>query len=236
MAKKTQLRLTRAGTIINVTSTKQESDIYQALLDVIVNIHRKYEVKLHHDPQWHLKYIVENLRQNYPDDDFSYYFDTSSIRPDGGILSLMDLEGKKYPILISEVKNQGTNDLRIQEGLKIQAKGNAIERLGKNVIGLRTALVHETIFPFVCFGYGCDFAETSSILDRVGTIAMFGRLNTTHLHNSGDGGRLNRGSFYFRELKWDVSEMQAIMFDIAERSVFYYFSRYGKETFSGLGK
>lgn len=59
MAKKTQLRLTRAGTIINVTSTKQESDIYQALLEVIANIHSKYEVKLHHDPQWHLKYIVE---------------------------------------------------------------------------------------------------------------------------------------------------------------------------------
>lgn len=234
MAKKSQLRLTRAGTIINVTSIKQESDIYQALLDVVANIHTKYKLKLHHDPQWHLKYIVENLRRNYPDDDFSYYFDTSSIRPDGGILSLLDTDGKKYPILISEVKNQGTNDLRIQEGLKVQAKGNAIERLGKNVIGLRTALVHETIFPFVCFGYGCDFAETSSILDRVGTIAMFGKLNTTHLHNSGDSGRLNRGSFYFREPKWDVSEMQTIMFDIAERSVFYYFSRYGQETFIGL--
>ena len=79
-----------------------------------------------------------------------------------------------YPILISEAKNQGTNDLRLQEGLTKQAKGNAIERLGKNVIGLRTALMRESIFPFVCFGYGCDFAPDSSILDRVTTIAMFG--------------------------------------------------------------
>ncbi len=146
-------------------------------------------------------------------------------------MSLLDSDGNKYPILISEVKNQGTNDLRLQEGLKAQAKGNAIERLGKNVIGLRTALVHETIFLFVCFGYGCDFSETSSILDRVVTIAMFGKLNTTHLHNSGDGGRLNRGSFYFRKPKWEVSEMQAIMYDIAERSVFYYFSKYGQDEF-----
>ncbi len=232
MAKKLQLRETRAGTVINVTSTKQESDVYQALRKVIVDISSKYGLCLHHDPYWYLKYIVENLRKNYPEDDFSYYFATSSIRPDGGILSLLDANGNKYPILISEVKNQGTNDLRQQEGLKPQAKGNAIERLGKNVIGLRAALVHETIFPFVCFGYGCDFAENSSILDRVVTIAMFGKLNTTHLHNSGEGGRLNRGSFYFREPKWEVSEMEAVMYDIAERSVFYYFSRYGQDIFT----
>ena len=231
MAKKLQLRETRAGKVINVNSVKQESDVYQALHKVIANINAKYGLHLHHDPYWYLKYIVENLRKNYPDDDFSYYFATSSIRPDGGILSLLDPDGNKYPILMSEVKNQGTNDLRLQEGLKAQAKGNAIERLGKNVIGLRAALVHETIFPFVCFGYGCDFAEDSSILDRVVTIAMFGKLNTTHLHNSGEGGRLNRGSFYFREPKWEVSEMEAVMYDIAERSVFYYFSKYGQEQF-----
>ena len=236
MAKKLQLRETRTGTVINVTSTKQESEVYQALLSVVSTIGDKYGLRLHHDSDWHLRYIVENLRRNYPDDDFSYYFDTSSIRPDGGILSLLDDNGNKYPVLISEVKNQGTNDLRQQEGLKPQAKGNAIERLGKNVIGLRTALVHETIFPFVCFGYGCDFAENSSILDRVVTIAMFGKLNTTHLHNSGEGGRLNRGSFYFREPKWKVSEMEAIMYDIAERSVFYYFSRYGQDKFLKLAR
>jgi hypothetical protein len=49
-----------------------------------------------------------------------------------------------------------------------------IERLGKNVIGFRTAMLKEDIMPFVCFGYGCDFEEQSSILDRVVTIAMFG--------------------------------------------------------------
>jgi len=53
--------------------------------------------------------------------------------------------------------------------------GNAVERLGKNVIGFRAALMRESIFPFVCFGYGCDFANDSYILDRISTVAMFGR-------------------------------------------------------------
>lgn len=193
-----------------------------------------YGLRLHHDLSWHLKYIVDSLRKNYPEEDFSYFFESSSIRPDGGILSLLDNDGNKYPILISEVKNQGANRKREEEGLKKQAMGNAIERLGKNVIGLRTALMHEAIFPFVCFGYGCDFEETSSILDRVATIAMFGNLNKTYLHNTGEGGRLNRGSFYFRDPKWSVDEMQNIIYDIAERSIFYYLSRYGKDAFTVL--
>lgn len=196
MAKKNQLRETRAGTVINVTSKKQESDVYQALQKVIEGISYNYGLRLHHDPLWHLKYIVDNLHKNLPEEEFHYYFDTSSIRPDGGVLSILDIDGNKYPILISEVKNQGTNDLRLQEGLQEQAKGNAIERLGKNVIGLRTALMHETIFPFVCFGYGYDFNERSSILDRVVTIAMFGKLNRTYLHSTSEG-RFNRVAFIF---------------------------------------
>ena len=141
-------------------------------------------------------------------------------------------EGLTFPVLISEVKNQGTNDQRRREGLPRQARGNAIERLGKNVIGLRTALMRESIFPFVCFGYGCDFEEDSSILDRVTTIAMFGSLNKTYLHNAGTDGRFNRGSFYFRPEQWRVAEMAAIMKDIAERSVLYYFSKYGERHFA----
>ncbi|ABU57521.1 hypothetical protein Rcas_1426 [Roseiflexus castenholzii DSM 13941] len=128
------------------------------------------------------------------------------------------------------MKNQGTNDLRVAEGRPRQARGNAIERLGKNLIGLRTALMRESIFPFVCFGYGCDFEDKSSILDRVATMAMFGELNKTYLHDEGDG-KFKRGSFYFRQEPWSVEEMADIMKDIAERSVFYYFSKYGEKHF-----
>lgn len=139
-------------------------------------------------------------------------------------------DGLTYPILISEVKNQGTNDRRVAEGKPRQARGNAIERLGKNVIGLRAALKRENIFPFVCFGYGCDFEEGSYILDRVTTIAMFGRLNTTYLHNDHNG-KFNRGSFYFKEEQWTIDEMVDVMSDIAERSVLYYLSKYGRSHF-----
>jgi len=154
MAKKDQLRQLRAGTVINVTSKKQESDIIKALEVVVKHLEKKFKARivLRHQSQWHLKDIVALLRKAFPKVDFHYHFDTSAIRPDGGVLFLETRSRvAAYPILIAEVKNQGTNVLREQEGLPRQSKGNAIERLGKNVIGLRTALLKGKHLPLCLF-------------------------------------------------------------------------------------
>lgn len=237
MARKHQLRTQRTGTVINTTSVKQETDVVLALRRVESHLQATFgtRISLAHEKQWLLKDIVGELRHTFPEVGFHHHFDRSSIRPDGGILFIKGLPGDSltYPILISEVKNQGTNDLRAEEGLPAQSKGNAIERLGKNLIGLRSALLRETIFPFVCFGYGCDFAADSSILDRVSVMAMFGELNHTYLFNE-EQGRFNRGSFYFRRDKWTVEEMEAVMTDIAERSVHYYFAKYREQHFADV--
>lgn len=234
MAGKQQLQKLRSKTVINATSKKQESDIMKAVEQVRKYLESKFgkKISLWHDKQWYLKDIVAELRATYPGTEFHYHFDTSSIRPDGGILRILGKPGDPfwYPVLIAEVKNQGTNDLRQKAGLPKQARGNAIERLGKNLIGLRAALMRECIFPFVCFGYGCDFEENSSILDRVSTMAIFGKLNTIYLYNEA-GGKFNRGSFYFKPQAWSVDEMVEKMRDIAERSVLYYFSKYGEDHF-----
>ncbi len=226
MSKKSELRTQREGTIINTVSSKQEKRLGRSLVRLGQYLTEKYNVKIVHERQWLLRDIVSELKEDYPEIDFYYKFETSSMRPDGGIFSLIDRDGNLYPILITEIKNQGTNDLRALEGKSKQAKGNAIERLGKNVIGFRTALLKESIFPFICFGDGCDFADDSSILDRVITISMFGKLNTTRLHNEGTIGQFNRGSFYFRVELWTEADMYPIMLDIAERSIQYYFSKY----------
>ena len=234
MARRSQLRQQRANTVINATSKQQETELVKALFQVEDHLNDRFGGKMsfQHEGRWYLCDIVAELRADYPDTDFHHHFDNTFINPDGGILYIKRKDGDEltYPILISEVKNQGTNDLRAREGKPRQARGNAIERLGKNLIGLRAALMRESIFPFVCFGYGCDFEPDSSILDRVSTMAMFGELNKTYLHNH-EHGRFNRGSFYFREQPWSVSEMSDVMKDIAERSVLYYLSKYGESRF-----
>ena len=235
MANKERLREARTDTVINATAKQQESELIQALYKVVEYLENRFEkrITLIHKKQWGLKDIINELKPDFPDIDLHCHSEKTHMKPDGGILAIKSIKDNNltYPILISEVKNQGTNDLRAKEGLRKQAQGNAIERLGKNLIGFRTALLRESIFPFVCFGYGCDFEETSPILDRVSTMAMFGRLNKTYLHNEGDG-RFNRGSFYFRAEEWTVDEMFDIMTDIAERAVLYYFSKYREDYFT----
>jgi len=231
VAKREDLRRVRAGSIINVHSSKMESELIKALEKTVLLLDSEFEIELVHEPRIFLRDIVGDLRRDYPDVKFDYLFDTSFLLPDGGILYLKARDGTKRVVLISEAKRQGTNDLREAEGLKRQAKGNAIERLGKNVTGFRTWLRGEAIFPFVVFGQGVDFDTDSSILDRVTTIAMFAPLNTSEVHNVGENGMFNRGSFYFRASEWEVDEMAGIMYEIAKRSIYYYFAKYGDDSF-----
>jgi type II restriction enzyme len=231
MSRKAELRTQRNGTVINGTSSKQENDLIRALKATIRRLEDDFHVKLYHETQWKLSEVVAHLQDCFPEVNFHNHFPTSSMRPDGGILSILGENDRRHPVLIVEVKNQGTNDLRLSEGKKKQAKGNAIERLGKNVIGFRAALLSEGIMPFLCFGYGCDFASDSSILDRVSTIAMFGELNKICVLNQGDEGQFNRGSFFFRESKWTLEEMEEIMYEVAKRSIHYYFAKFGDRSF-----
>jgi type II restriction enzyme len=122
-------------------------------------------------------------------------------------------------VLAVEMKRQGTNDARAAEGMTKQAQGNAIERLGKNLIGFRSALQYERITPFICFGWGVDFAADSSILDRVITMNEFYPLNRTFVFKREDYAPV---SMYFRAEEWDVDELYSIMREIAETSVRYY--------------
>ncbi len=231
MARKSDLREQRTGTVINMTSKKQETDLGIALRNVVNSIESNFKVRLEHAAQWKLADVVSSLQNSFSDIEFYYHFETSAMKPDGGILSILDREETAHPILITEVKNQGTNDLRAAEGKPRQAKGNAIERLGKNVIGFRTAMMNESIVPFICFGYGCDFEEGSNILDRVSTIAMFGPLNVINVVNQGESGLFNRGSFFFREMPWTIEEMTDTMYEVASRAIYYYFARYGEDKF-----
>lgn len=147
--------------------------------------------------------------------------EASNIKPDGGILILRKKGEDSYKriVLAVEMKRQGTNDLRRAEGKKNQAAGNAIERLGKNLIGFRSTLQYEDITPFVCFGWGDDFNKESSINDRVITMNEFYPLNRIFVFKR-EG--YSPVSMFFRVEKWGVKELFEIMKEVAETSIRYY--------------
>ena len=232
MASAEQLRLLHEKMKLNKKSKREDQLIKDVISLVIDNLKEEFNVKIIWEKKILLNEIIKELREKYPDVSFADpEVNKSFMSPDGGITYLIDKNENKHLILIGEVKNQGTNDARLKEGLDKQAKGNAIERLGKNVIGFRSYMLDEAIFPFVCFGDGCDFEHGSSILDRALTISMFGALNEDHTFNEGPNGIFNRGSYYFRSEYWTLAEMYDILYDVAKRSIYYYFAKYGEDSF-----
>ncbi len=102
MANKGGLSRLRAGTVINNTSKKQEQVLIRALRRVEAETATKFSVRLAWRPKWMLIDIVESLATTFPEVDFNRPLPTSSMKPDGGILSILDKAEKAHPILIAK--------------------------------------------------------------------------------------------------------------------------------------
>jgi type II restriction enzyme len=124
----------------NTLSVKMDKDIDIAVAEVLGLLASKYpDLSFRHQKKMMLGDIVQGLAIEFPEYEpiFSTQLETSFIKPDGGFVYATDRSGNEKIILVAEVKRQGTNDKRAQEGKPKQALGNAIERLGKNLIAIR---------------------------------------------------------------------------------------------------
>lgn len=218
----------------NTKSKLDDKAIYIAMRKVISYLNTRFDME-NQFPEYEIIFetsllvadMVKFIKSKGIRNDFDYSYIDRKITPDGGVLFLQNKQTKeKRPILISEIKRQGTNDERLKEGKEKQATGNAIERLGKNLTGIKAMMNYEKITPFVCFGWGCDFAEDQiTVLAKVGILNEFYPLNKTFVFKrdgNADCNRYSPVSMYFREKPWSVDEMFDIMKEIAETALRYY--------------
>jgi len=174
-----------------------------------------------------IELLIQDLKESYPNIKFEWrktlkkseispehnytpHSSKSGVKPDGGILFAV-INGKKYPILVTEAKKQGTNHEReaiidlhnqgigsdevatrlgmtlkkveriIKQGNKKQAKGNAIERAFKNWSEFQIYFEEYDYFPYVIFAYGCDFEDGSSINDRMDAMTRYKPRNQEYI-------------------------------------------------------
>jgi type II restriction enzyme len=234
MSRSNRLSETLVGNIKNNESHKQDVKIKYIITNLKNKLIETYpNLKFGIDET----YPIKVLEQLVLSEKFSTQ-DKTTIKPDGGLLWVI-INEKKYYILVSEQKTQGTNDKRLKEGKSKQSKGNAVERLGKNVIAIDILFGEEDITPLVVFLQGCDFFdEESTITDRVRTIAKFQPMNQINLYKK----QIQKynwfaGSYYMRghsmndkhgTSDWTSDEMSPILLDVATQSIEYYLSKYGK--------
>jgi len=185
--------------------------------------------------------INRKLREINPQLGVTQFVGTSSVKPDGGIIEVRDVNGGWRPILVGEAKKQGTNVERIKEGLGKQAQGNAIERTHKNIAELKNYMLRENYFPYVIFMHGSDLTtETllvpepsgeifelhpTSIPDRL-TAASYGMpVNVPYCRNifaehiDGSKIMLQIASLYMRNDPWTEKEMVEVMIEIAQEAL-----------------
>ena len=209
----------------NSISKKMDGDIDVVVQGLLVYLRRKYPaLTFEHKKKLPLTEITTGLSRQYPQyaKGFSPVMSKSFIKPDGGFLYATNKRGIRKLILVAEVKRQGTNDKRATEGLPKQAKGNAIERLGKNLTGVRAIFKKESMIPFVCFGSGHDFIEKSTIRDRVVTMNDFFPLNKVFIEK--EHLPFEPVSLFFRYKDWGTREMTRVLKNVAEKAISYHFS------------
>lgn len=121
-----------------------------------------------------LKKIDQELGQ-------TLFVSNSSIKPDGGIIEVMDDNSRWRVILVSEAKHQGKDIENIKKGKLVgknndqdlMAAGNAIERSHKNISEIANFMLAESHFPYVLFLEGSNFlTETISVQRPDGRIVV----------------------------------------------------------------
>ncbi len=106
MAKKHELRAQRTGTIINQISSKQEKMLLNAIERVRVSLLKRFpSIRLEWEQRLFLVDVIKALKVRFPNVSFASPMESSSVKPDGGFLHMVDKRGKRFPVLITEKKN-----------------------------------------------------------------------------------------------------------------------------------
>ena len=134
-----------------------------------------------------LKRIDECLGQ-------TLFVSNARIKPDGGIIEVLDDNGKWRVIVVSEAKYQGKDIENIRKGKLVgknndqvlMAAGNAIERAHKNICEIANLMLTEPYFPYILF------LEGSNFLTQNVTVARPDGSTYTIAYNDGTLNRLDR--------------------------------------------
>lgn len=122
------------------------------------------------------------------------FVSNSRIKPDGGVIEVLDDNDKWRIILVTEAKHQGKDIENIKQGIKVGVNndqdlmmaGNAIERAHKNIAEIANFMLLESHFPYVLFLEGSNFlTETITVPRPDGSVV-------TLEHNSGSLNRIDR--------------------------------------------
>ena len=196
--RETHQKIGGGKSIFNEDAKKLEKSLSETVKDIILYLTTAFPLI---EFWWEPTIDKKNIAKNIGKLNWKPCSKKPFIRPDGGVL-YAKINGTIYPILVSEAKKQGTNNKLIEEGKKVQAKGNAIERAVKNHTELKLFFKPYDFYPYIVFASGCDFEATSSINDRLDCMTEYEPRNVEYTFHPD-----KLATIWIREKIWTYSEI-----------------------------
>ncbi|MDE5754043.1 MAG: restriction endonuclease [Oscillospiraceae bacterium] len=102
------------------------------------------------------------------------FVESAEIKPDGGIIEVIDDNGNWRVVLVSEAKHQGNDIENIRKGQLVgknndqltMVAGNAIERAHKNISEIANFMLSELHFPYILFLEGSNFLTYDVVVTK----------------------------------------------------------------------
>lgn len=156
----------RAMSIFHSTSRIHDKEVFNISILVKNKLENDYpKLKFRYRRELFKTEINESLKKIDSCLGGTIYVENAKIKPDGGILEVLDDNGKWRVVLVSEAKYQGKDIKNIKKGKLVgkfndqdcMVAGNAIERAYKNLNEIANYMLSEIYFPYIIFLEGSNF-------------------------------------------------------------------------------
>ena len=183
------------GIFFGDEAKRHDAEVSKVSKLVLEALKHKYpQLEFRHRKSIAKKEINAALQRLDPNLGKTLFLEDSSIKPDGGIIEVLDDNGNWRVVLVSEAKHQGKDIENIRRGKLVgknrdqdlMAAGNAIERSHKNISEIANFLLSENHFPYALF------LEGSNFLTHDVTVTRPDGRKVTLVYNSGELNRLDR--------------------------------------------
>lgn len=181
--------------IFGKNAQEHDEEVSHTSVAVLKKLQKKYpSLTFRYRKNISKKEINDKLKKIYNGLGQTLFVENSNIKPDGGIIEVLDDNQQWRVVLVSEAKHQGKDIENIKKGKLVgknkdqdtMVAGNAIERSYKNISEIANYMLEESYFPYVLFLAGSNFLTESVTITRPD-----GR-KVTLVYNDGSLNRLDR--------------------------------------------
>lgn len=152
-----------------------DKEVYDNQYDVKTLLEKEFpRLKFRFRPEISKREINEALRNIDSSLGQTLYVQNSNIKPDGGLIEVLDDKGNWRVVLVSEAKHQGKDIENIRSGVLVgknndqdlMVAGNAIECSHKNIVEIANYMLNEAHFPYILFLEGSNFLMHDITIER----------------------------------------------------------------------